>query len=48
MDVEEAERARRVGDFRQEFVIYKAHLDDLFHNKSQVVKQLKKEEVSEV
>ena len=45
MDVEEAEKARRVGDFRREFAIYKAHLEDLFYNKAQVVAQLKKEEV---
>ena len=45
VDVEEAEKARRVGDFKREFAIYKAHLNDLFHNKSQVVLLLKKEEV---
>ena len=45
MDVEEAEKARRVGDLRREFAIYKAHLEDLFYNKAQVVAQLKKEEV---
>ena len=45
MDVEEAEKAGRVGDLRREFAIYKAHLEDLFYNKAQVVTQLKNEEV---
>lgn len=45
MDVKDAEKARRQGDYKREFAIRKAHLQDLFYNKAQVVTLLKKQEV---
>lgn len=48
VDVKDAEQARRQGDYKKEFAIRKAHLQDLFYNKAQVVTLLKKEEVCRV
>lgn len=45
MDVKDADKARRLGDYKREFAIRKAHLHDLFYNKAQVVTLLNKQEV---
>ena len=46
MDVDDAETAQREGNYKKEFAVYKAHINDLYYNRAQVVTALNKEEVS--
>lgn len=45
VDIEEAKRAQHFGDVRRECEVYKAHLQDLFYNKAQLITLLNKEKV---